>query len=102
MAITKNLTYTLPATGNRESSLTEKADGTRHCVYRATDTGGTVHSAQFSGADIVAAWAANASYFAALQAANPTVDSAALAAQVALVTAVLKAYGDNAAGFTVT
>lgn len=99
MPLTHNVQYTLADNGSRESVLTEHADGSSTAVYRVTDTGGNGFAASFTGTDLVAAWNANAAYFADLKAANPGVDGATLATYITLVRAVFKAYGDNACGF---
>ena len=100
MSKTKDVTYTIPDLGRRESVLAEDDSGNATCTYRVRDNGNESHSAVFTGTDIVTAWGASAAYFSALQAANPGIDAAALATQLTFVRAVLKAYGDAACGFS--
>lgn len=77
----KNTTSTLPATGNRDVTLTTE-NGVQLVRYKVTDEQGEGHVARFT--------------VAAVLAAHPEIDPATLTATLA----IFRAYGDTACGFT--
>jgi len=80
MTWTKNSTSTLPATGNRTVILTTE-NGVQTIRYSVIDTDGVGHTTSVT--------------LAAALAANPSIDAAVFAANVALI----RAYCDGQCGF---
>lgn len=80
MALTKEETHTLPATGNRTVTL-ETVDGAQIVRYHVVDNQGFGHRQSFT--------------VAAVLAANPSIDAGVFAASIA----AFRAYGDAACGF---
>lgn len=81
MTWTKSSTKTLPATGNRTVTMITE-DGVQKIRYQVIDNDGDGHVAQFT--------------VAAVLAAHPEVDAAALATTLA----AFRSYGDAQCGFT--
>ena len=81
MALTKEVTHTLPAVGNRTVTL-ETVDGVQWVRYHVVDNQGEGHSASFTVASVVAA--------------NPSIDPAVLAQYLGY----FRSHGDAQCGFT--
>ena len=81
MALTKEVTHTLPATGNRTVTL-ETVDGVQWIRYHVVDTLGQGHRESFTVASVVAA--------------NPSIDPAVLAQYLGY----FRSHGDAQCGFT--
>lgn len=80
MALTKAVTHTLPATGNRTVKL-ETVDGVQWVRYHVLDEQGEGHSESFT--------------VAAVLAANPSIDAGVFATTLT----AFRAFGDAACGF---
>lgn len=80
MALTKEVTHTLPATGNRTVTL-ETVDGVQWIRYHVVDNQGQGHRGSFTVQSVLDA--------------NPGIDGSVFASTMA----IFRAHGDAACGF---